>query len=317
MAPATTAAMALAPPPSHHHVKQLQLPPSVSVSVPLRSGFLGRALPAAAHPQPLLAAAAAAESRRSSAVSVRMSWDGPLSSVRLIMQGRNVKLNEKVKEHIEEKAGRAVAKHSQLVREVDVRLSARGGELSRGPKTCRCEITLFTKRHGVIRAEEDAESTYASIDLASSIIKRKLRKIKEKETDVRHLKGTKPPAAAAASDWPSSSTTLDDNDHDDDAQAQLKDLEEAVGAEDEDTVLTKVVRTKVFEMPPLSVEEAMEQLVNVDHNFYAFRDEKTGEMNVLYKRKEGGFGLIVPKGDGHLHKETIPNSDHHHPSLAA
>lgn len=309
MAPATTAAMALAPPPSHHHhhhhVKQLQLPPSVSVSVPLRSGFLGRALPAAAHPQPLLAA----ESRRSSAVSVRMSWDGPLSSVRLIMQGRNVKLNEKVKEHIEEKAGRAVAKHSQLVKEVDVRLSARGGELSRGPKICRCEITLFTKRHGVIRAEEDAESTYASIDLASSIIKRKLRKIKEKETDVRHLKGTKPPV----SDWPPSS--LDNND--DDAQAQLKDLEEAVGAEDEDTVLTKVVRTKVFEMPPLSVEEAMEQLVNVDHNFYAFRDEKTGEMNVLYKRKEGGFGLIVPKGDGHLHKETIPNSDHHHPSLAA
>uniref|UniRef100_A0A0E0GWX8 Sigma 54 modulation/S30EA ribosomal protein C-terminal domain-containing protein n=1 Tax=Oryza nivara TaxID=4536 RepID=A0A0E0GWX8_ORYNI len=286
--------MALAPPPSHHHVKQLQLPPSVSVSVPLRSGFLGRALPAAAHPQPLLAA----ESRRSSAVSVRMSWDGPLSS-----------LNEKVKEHIEEKAGRAVAKHSQLVKEVDVRLSARGGELSRGPKICRCEITLFTKRHGVIRAEEDAESTYASIDLASSIIKRKLRKIKEKETDVRHLKGTKPPV----SDWPPSS--LDNND--DDAQAQLKDLEEAVGAEDEDTVLTKVVRTKVFEMPPLSVEEAMEQLVNVDHNFYAFRDEKTGEMNVLYKRKEGGFGLIVPKGDGHLHKETIPNSDHHHPSLAA
>ncbi|KAF0917933.1 hypothetical protein E2562_021649 [Oryza meyeriana var. granulata] len=234
-----------------------------------------------------------------------MSWDGPLSSVRLIMQGRNVKLTEKLKEHIADKVGRAVAKHSHLVREVDVRLSARGGELSRGPKTSRCEITLFTKRHGVVRAEEDSESSYGSIDLASSIIKRKLRKIKEKETDVRHLKGTKEWKPAASLDGALSDV---------ETEAE-QDLEEVVGAEDEETVVAKVVRTKVFEMPPLSVEEAMEQLENVDHNFFAFRDEKTGEMNVLYKRNDGGFGLIVPKGDGHVHKETIPK-DEQQPSLA-
>ncbi|VAI40633.1 unnamed protein product [Triticum turgidum subsp. durum] len=229
----STSSSVLAPRTRHHATRSPRA---------LRSGFLGRALTLAAptdRPSPV-------------SVSVRAAWDGPLSSARLIMQGRNVKLTEKLKEHIEDKVGRAVHNHAHLVREVDVRLSARGGDLSKGPKLSRCEVTLFTRRHGVVRAEEEEESSYASIDAAAAVVKRKLRKI-------------------------------------------------------------KVVRTKVFEMAPLTVDEALEQLENVDHDFYAFRNEQTGEVNILYKRKEGGFGLIIPKQDGHVDKATVNAKEKEHP----
>lgn len=51
-------------------------------------------------------------------------------------------------------------------------------------------MTVFTKKHGVVRAEVDSDSLYGSIDFASLVVQRKLRKMKEKDSDHgRHMKG--------------------------------------------------------------------------------------------------------------------------------
>lgn len=67
--------------------------------------------------------------------------------------------------------------------------------------------------------------------------------------------------------------------------------------EDEQLEDYSVVRTKKFSMKPMNLEEAILQMNLVGHTFYMFINDSTDEVNVVYKRKNGDYGLIEPKID--------------------
>jgi putative sigma-54 modulation protein len=56
-----------------------------------------------------------------------------------------------------------------------------------------------------------------------------------------------------------------------------------------------IVKTKQFAMKPMSAEEAVLQLELVGHDFFVFRNEETDQINVVYRRQGGGYGLIEPQ----------------------
>ena len=58
---------------------------------------------------------------------------------------------------------------------------------------------------------------------------------------------------------------------------------------------SKLVRTKTFELTPMTTEEAVEQLDLLGHTFYIFQDADTGEVRVVYLRDSGDVGLLIPK----------------------
>jgi putative sigma-54 modulation protein len=65
---------------------------------------------------------------------------------------------------------------------------------------------------------------------------------------------------------------------------------------DEEENAEQIVKVKQFSVKPMSPEEAVLQLELIGHDFFVFRSDDSGEINVIYRRKDGGYGLIEPQG---------------------
>ena len=189
--------------------------------------------------------------------------------MRLTVHGKHLEVTDSIREHVNQKIGKAVSNFENLITKVDVDVSAPQG--IRGPSQQIAEVTTYVNGGTVVRAQEKHESLYASIDLVSDKIARQLKKYKDRHQRRSHPKAELPDEAT---------TELMPTDLTNERTPELP---------------TEVVRNKFFAMPPMSVDEALHNLQMVGHDFYMFLNAETDEINVVYERNHGGFGLLQPR----------------------
>jgi putative sigma-54 modulation protein len=199
--------------------------------------------------------------------------------MKLVIQGKNIEITDGIREYVNQKIDKAVNHFQALTTEVDVHLSVARNPRINTKQTA--EVTIYANG-SVIRAEESSEDLYASIDLVADKIARQLRKFKEKRQDKTH---TNPKVG--------------------DVVAEELVVPDLIGDRTPE-LPSEVVRTKYFAMPAMTMQEALEQLQVIDHDFYMFRNAETGEINVIYERKHhGGYGVIQPRNsNGQTHSKN-------------
>lgn len=117
----------------------------------------------------------------------------------------------------------------------------------------------------ILRAEEYSDDMYTSIDKAVDVLEGQIRKYKTK-LQKRYQNGE---------------------------TIRFENIEPMPKLKEED--IPKLVKVKRFAMKPMDAEEAILQMELLRHNFFVFMNGETDEVNVVYKRKDGNYGLIEPE----------------------
>ena len=185
----------------------------------------------------------------------------------ITVTGRNIAVTDALRDYVTQKLEAAtnvfdIPMNTEVVLRVEKNPS--------NPVPDVVEVTVFVKG-AVVRVSEASTDMYAAIDLAADRVSRQIRKFKTRVVD-RRQRGTRPepaelnvaPSAPAAAEEP---------------------------AEDDDEEL---VREKLIEFTPLTVDQALLRVDLLGHDFFVFTNADTGDVNVIYHRKNGGYGIIKP-----------------------
>jgi putative sigma-54 modulation protein len=177
--------------------------------------------------------------------------------MRLDVKGRNVDVTPNLRDYAERKVGK-LAKQLADPTHVEIELA-----VEKNPSIVDnhvAEATIWTKGP-VLRAREASSDMRASIDQLVDKLERQVVRYRQKARH-EHERHEPPPPA-----------------------------DQPPALSEEDAV---IVKKKQFALNPLTPEEAILQLELIGHDFFVFRNLESGEINVLYRRNDGDYGLIEP-----------------------
>ncbi|AZB44505.1 ribosome-associated translation inhibitor RaiA [Bacillus sp. FJAT-42376] len=187
--------------------------------------------------------------------------------MRYNVRGENIEVTPALRDYVEKKIGKLERYFQESVdADVHVNLSYYSDMES------KVEVTI-PMTNLVLRGEEHNEDMYAAIDLVTNKLERQIRKHKTKVN--RKFREQDSAKLMFANGNPVETPT-------------------AVQTQEDEEDSMEVVRTKRFTLKPMDSEEAILQMNMLGHNFFVFTNAESNRTNVVYKRKDGKYGVIEP-----------------------
>lgn len=182
--------------------------------------------------------------------------------MQLIVKGKNTEVPEAARAYAERKIGR-LSRYLNHAIEAVVEVSR---ENTRGSDQRHVVQVTVATPNAILRGEERAADLFTAIDAVANTMKRQAERYKGKLYRLHERRRV-----------PSEAPT-------------------EVASPPENDSSERVVRVKRFDIKPMAVEEALERMELLGHDFFFFQSAETGQYNVLYRRRDGDYGLIEPEG---------------------
>ncbi len=179
--------------------------------------------------------------------------------MQLIIQGKNIEMTDRLHEYVEKKVSR-LSRYLPTITEARVELATESARSMEHRQVAQLTLRIKGK---ILRAEERTDDIFASIDAMLNKMHRQIARYKGKSRD--KLRG---------------------------GEESLPD--EFYEEEEEEEVPPRIVRIKRFDTAAMDEEEAVEQMELLGHDFFVFYNINDQEVNVLYRRRDGNYGLIQP-----------------------